>query len=123
MTKLQKKKKRKEKKSQTFGGSSSLNVRICCVHPVSLLCRFSKHGSLKSHEELELPPELTEDWATMEVCVDCKKFITDIIASSKHSLSLATKRARLKRKTQSFYMSSPKGREEYRPSERTIKEI
>uniref|UniRef100_A0A7N8YG71 Spire-type actin nucleation factor 1b n=1 Tax=Mastacembelus armatus TaxID=205130 RepID=A0A7N8YG71_9TELE len=84
---------------------------------------FSKHGSLKSHEELELPPELTEDWATMEVCVDCKKFISDIIASSKHSLSLATKRARLKRKTQSFYMSSPKGREEYRPSERTINEI
>ena len=86
-------------------------------------CRLSKHGSLKSHEELELPSELTEDWATMEVCVDCKTFITDIIASSKHSLSLATKRARLKRKTQSFYMSSPKGREEYRPSERTIKEI
>ncbi|XP_075897153.1 protein spire homolog 1 isoform X2 [Nelusetta ayraudi] len=87
------------------------------------MSKLSKHGSLKSHEELELPPELTEDWATMEVCVDCKKFITDIIASSKHSLSLATKRARLKRKTQSFYMSSPKGREEYRPSERTIKEI
>ncbi|XP_045900982.1 protein spire homolog 1-like isoform X2 [Micropterus dolomieu] len=87
------------------------------------MSKLSKHGSLKSHEELELPPELTEDWATMEVCVDCKKFITDIIASSKHSLSLATKRARLKRKTQSFYLSSPKGREEYRPSERTIKEI
>uniref|UniRef100_A0A8C4FGD9 KIND domain-containing protein n=1 Tax=Dicentrarchus labrax TaxID=13489 RepID=A0A8C4FGD9_DICLA len=87
------------------------------------ISKLSKHGSLKSHEELELPPELTEDWATMEVCVDCKKFITDIIASSKHSLSLATKRARLKRKTQSFYLSSPKGREEYRPSERTIKEI
>uniref|UniRef100_A0A3B3XPR2 KIND domain-containing protein n=1 Tax=Poecilia mexicana TaxID=48701 RepID=A0A3B3XPR2_9TELE len=77
-------------------------------------------GSTNSHEELELPPELTEDWATMEVCVDCKKFISDIIASSKHSLSLATKRARLKRKTQSFYMSSPKGAEGYRPSERTI---
>ncbi|XP_039869012.1 protein spire homolog 1-like isoform X7 [Simochromis diagramma] len=87
------------------------------------MSKFSKHGSLKSHEELELPPELTEDWATMEVCVDCKKFICDIIASSKHSLSLATKRARLKRKTQSFYMSSPKGREEYHPSERTISEI
>ncbi|XP_068590693.1 protein spire homolog 1 isoform X4 [Cebidichthys violaceus] len=87
------------------------------------MSKFSKHGSLKSHEELELPSELTEDWATMEVCVDCKKFICDIIASSKHSLSLATKRARLKRKTQSFYLSSPKGREEYRPSERTIKEI
>ncbi|XP_028985195.1 protein spire homolog 1 isoform X1 [Betta splendens] len=87
------------------------------------MSKFSKHGSLKSHEELELPPELTEDWASMEVCVDCKKFISDIIASSKHSLSLANKRARLKRKTQSFYLSSPKGREEYRPSERTINEI
>lgn len=87
------------------------------------MSKFSKHGSLKSHEELELPSELTEDWASMEVCVDCKKFISDIIASSKHSLSLATKRARLKRKTQSFYMSSPKSREEYRPSERTINEI
>ncbi|XP_065814250.1 protein spire homolog 1-like isoform X1 [Labrus bergylta] len=87
------------------------------------MSKFSKHGSLKSHEELELPSELTEDWATMEVCVDCKDFIYDIIASSKHSLSLATKRARLKRKTQSFYLSSPKGREEYQPSERTIKEI
>ncbi|XP_056236903.1 protein spire homolog 1-like isoform X2 [Seriola aureovittata] len=87
------------------------------------MSKFSKHGSLKSHEELELPPELTEDWASMEVCVDCKKFISDIIASSKHSLSLATKRARLKRKTQSFYLSSPKGREDYRPSERTINEI
>uniref|UniRef100_A0A3Q2ZED2 KIND domain-containing protein n=1 Tax=Hippocampus comes TaxID=109280 RepID=A0A3Q2ZED2_HIPCM len=91
--------------------------------PVSVAFRLTKHGSLKSHEALELPSELTEDWATMEVCVDCKKFITDIIASSKHSLSLATKRARLKRKTQSLYMSSPKGREEYRPSERTISEI
>ncbi|XP_029695223.1 protein spire homolog 1-like [Takifugu rubripes] len=87
------------------------------------MSKLSKHGSLKSHDELELPPEMTEDWASMEVCVDCKKFITDIIASSKHSLSLANKRARLKRKTQSFYLSSSKGREEYRPSERTIKEI
>uniref|UniRef100_A0A3Q3WZT7 KIND domain-containing protein n=1 Tax=Mola mola TaxID=94237 RepID=A0A3Q3WZT7_MOLML len=96
------------------------NIPACSA---SRPCRFSKHGSLKSHEELELPTQLTEDWATMEVCVDCKKFITDIIASSKHSLSLATKRARLKRKTQSFYLVSPKGREDYRPSERTIKEI
>uniref|UniRef100_A0A7N8X6I9 Spire-type actin nucleation factor 1b n=1 Tax=Mastacembelus armatus TaxID=205130 RepID=A0A7N8X6I9_9TELE len=101
----------------------SLGNLCHCTIISSVLFRFSKHGSLKSHEELELPPELTEDWATMEVCVDCKKFISDIIASSKHSLSLATKRARLKRKTQSFYMSSPKGREEYRPSERTINEI
>ncbi|XP_044215464.1 protein spire homolog 1 isoform X2 [Thunnus albacares] len=100
---------------------SSSSPRRQSIHKT--MSKFSKHGSLKSHEELELPSELTEDWATMEVCVDCKKFISDIIASSKHSLSLATKRARLKRKTQSFYMSSPKGREEYRPSERTIKEI
>ncbi|KAM6968139.1 protein spire homolog 1 [Aplochiton taeniatus] len=86
------------------------------------MSKLSKHGSLKSHEEVELPPELTEDWATMEVCVDCKRFISDIITSSKHSLSLATKRARLKRQTQSFYLSSPKG-SDYRPSERTINEI
>ncbi|XP_019897052.2 protein spire homolog 1 isoform X9 [Esox lucius] len=95
-------------------------------HRLSLqktMSRLSKHGSLeKSQDEVELPAELTEDWCTMEVCVDCKKFIHDIISSSKHSLSLATKRARLKRKTQSFYMSSPKGAD-YRPSERTINEI
>lgn len=87
------------------------------------MSKLSKRGEDKSVDELELPPELTEDWATMEVCVDCKKFISEIITSSKHSLSLATKRARLKRKTQSFYMSSPKGASEYRPSERTINEI
>ncbi|XP_034729916.1 protein spire homolog 1-like isoform X5 [Etheostoma cragini] len=98
---------------------SSGSPRRHSIHKT--ISKLSKHGSLKSHEELELPSELTEDWASMEVCVDCKKFISDIIASGKHSLSLATKRARLKRKTQSFY--SPKGREEYRPSERTIKEI
>uniref|UniRef100_A0A3Q3JBU0 KIND domain-containing protein n=1 Tax=Monopterus albus TaxID=43700 RepID=A0A3Q3JBU0_MONAL len=100
-----------------------ISAMVAVGQGLSVAGGFSKHGSLKSHEELELPPELTEDWATMEVCVDCKKFISDIIASSKHSLSLATKRARLKRKTQSFYMSSPKGREDYRPSERTINEI
>ncbi|XP_077577407.1 protein spire homolog 1 isoform X1 [Stigmatopora nigra] len=100
---------------------SSSGHRRPSIHKT--MSKLSKHGSLKSHDELELPSELTEDWATMEVCVDCKKFITDIIASSKHSLSLATKRARLKRKTQSLYASSPKGREEYRPSERTISEI
>ncbi|KAG7270204.1 hypothetical protein CRUP_035936 [Coryphaenoides rupestris] len=38
-------------------------------------------------DEAELPRELTEDWATMEVCVDCKKFITEIISSSRRSLS------------------------------------
>ncbi|XP_029594276.1 protein spire homolog 1 isoform X2 [Salmo trutta] len=97
-------------------------------HRLSLqktMSKLSKHGSLEksqSRDEVELPAELTEDWSTMEVCVDCKKFIHDIISSSKHSLSLATKRARLKRKTQSFYMSSPKGAD-YRPSERTINEI
>lgn len=74
----------------------------------------------KSHEEF--PKELMEDWSTMEVCVDCKKFISEIINSSRRSLSLANKRARLKRKTQSFYMSSA-GASEYCPSERTINEI
>ncbi|XP_036394392.1 protein spire homolog 1-like isoform X2 [Megalops cyprinoides] len=83
--------------------------------------RLSRHGD-RSRDEGELPRELTEDWSSMEVCVDCKKFISEIISSSKRSLSLATKRARLKRKTQSFYMSSPKA-SEYRPSERTINEV
>ncbi|KAJ8353863.1 hypothetical protein SKAU_G00214300 [Synaphobranchus kaupii] len=83
--------------------------------------RLSKHKD-KSRDEGELPRELTEDWSTMEVCVDCKKFISEIISSSKRSLSLATKRARLKRKTQSFYMSSPKA-SDFHPTERTIKEV
>ncbi|XP_062986593.1 protein spire homolog 1 isoform X3 [Elgaria multicarinata webbii] len=76
----------------------------------------------KSDEESLFPKELMEDWSTMEVCVDCKKFISEIINSSRRSLSLANKRARLKRKTQSFYMASP-GTSEYCPSERTINEI
>ncbi|XP_031432238.1 protein spire homolog 1 isoform X5 [Clupea harengus] len=88
------------------------------------MSRLSKHSSSSSKDEVELPKELTEDWSTMEVCVDCKKFISDIISSSKHSLSLATKRARLKRKTQSFSVTSasPKAGE-YKPSERTINEV
>ncbi|GAB1301833.1 Protein spire homolog 1 [Apodemus speciosus] len=76
----------------------------------------------KSDEELQFPKEFMEDWSTMEVCVDCKKFISEIISSSRRSLVLANKRARLKRKTQSFYMSSA-GPSEYCPSERTINEI
>ncbi|XP_037748815.1 protein spire homolog 1 isoform X2 [Chelonia mydas] len=76
----------------------------------------------KSNEDLQFPKELMEDWSTMEVCVDCKKFISEIISSSRRSLSLANKRARLKRKTQSFCMASP-GNSEYCPSERTINEI
>uniref|UniRef100_A0A665U2U1 Spire-type actin nucleation factor 1a n=1 Tax=Echeneis naucrates TaxID=173247 RepID=A0A665U2U1_ECHNA len=89
--------------------------------------KFSKHGSGsrdgRSQDEQELPKELTEDWATMEVCVDCKKFITEIISSSKRNLSMATKRARLNRKTQSFYMSSSSSSVNFRPSERTINEV
>nr|XP_023669851.1 protein spire homolog 1-like isoform X5 [Paramormyrops kingsleyae] len=83
--------------------------------------RLTKPGD-GTRGEVALPEELTEDWSTMEVCIDCKKFISDIISSSKRSLSLATRRARLKRKTKSFYMSSP-NTSEYRPSERTIKEV
>uniref|UniRef100_A0A672MGI9 Protein spire homolog 1-like n=1 Tax=Sinocyclocheilus grahami TaxID=75366 RepID=A0A672MGI9_SINGR len=88
------------------------------------MSRLSKHTrqSSSSQEEAELPKELMEDWNTMEVCVDCKKFISDIIASSKHSLSLANKRAHFKRKTQSFIMASETSAE-YRPSERTINEV
>uniref|UniRef100_A0A8C6TMV5 Spire-type actin nucleation factor 1a n=1 Tax=Neogobius melanostomus TaxID=47308 RepID=A0A8C6TMV5_9GOBI len=80
----------------------------------------SKEG--KSQDDLELPKELTEDWVTMEVCVDCKKFITEIISSSRRSLSVATKRARLNRKTQSFYLSSSAS-VNFRPLERTINEV
>ncbi|XP_051575175.1 protein spire homolog 1 isoform X1 [Myxocyprinus asiaticus] len=88
------------------------------------MSRLSKHSrqSSSSQEEMEFPKELIEDWNAMEVCVDCKKFISDINASSKHSLSLANKRAHFKRKTQSFVVSSEKGAE-YRPSERTIHEV
>ncbi|XP_059205999.1 protein spire homolog 1 isoform X2 [Centropristis striata] len=90
----------------------------------SLRRRLSKHSSKdgRSQDEPELPKELTEDWVTMEICVDCKKFITEIITSSKRSLCMATKRARLNRKTQSFYMSSSNS-VNFRPSERTINEV
>ncbi|XP_054579999.1 protein spire homolog 1 isoform X2 [Eptesicus fuscus] len=92
--------------------------------PLRSISRFSSKSKSvdKSDEELQFPKELMEDWSTMEVCVDCKKFISEIISSSRRSLVLANKRARLKRKTQSFYMSSP-GPSEYCPSERTINEI
>uniref|UniRef100_A0A3Q3A8V5 Spire-type actin nucleation factor 1a n=1 Tax=Kryptolebias marmoratus TaxID=37003 RepID=A0A3Q3A8V5_KRYMA len=85
----------------------------------------SGHGISKdgqSQDELQLPKELTEDWVTMEVCVGCKKFITEIISSSKRSLSVASKRARINRKTQSFYMSSSRSIN-FTPSERTISEV
>ncbi|XP_062266277.1 protein spire homolog 1 isoform X5 [Platichthys flesus] len=92
--------------------------------------KSSKHGGGSSSKderpegEPELPKELTEDWVAMEVCVDCKKFITEIIASSRRSLCVASKRARLNRnrKTQSFYMSSSNS-VNFRPSERTINEV
>lgn len=89
--------------------------------------RLSKHSNSsskdgRSQDEPELPRELTEDWATMEICVDCKKFITEIISSSKRNLCMASKRARLNRKTQSFYMSSSNSIN-FMPSERTIKEV
>ncbi|XP_023379751.1 protein spire homolog 1 [Pteropus vampyrus] len=92
--------------------------------PLRSIARFSSKSKSvdKPDEELQFPKELMEDWSTMEVCVDCKKFISEIISSSRRSLVLANKRARLKRKTQSFYMSSP-GPSEYCPSERTINEI
>ncbi|XP_061026301.1 protein spire homolog 1 isoform X8 [Eubalaena glacialis] len=92
--------------------------------PLRSIARLSSKSKSvdKSDEELQFPKELMEDWSTMEVCVDCKKFISEIINSSRHSLVLANKRARLKRKTQSFYVSSA-GPLEYCPSERTISEV
>ncbi|XP_071458588.1 protein spire homolog 1 isoform X2 [Marmota flaviventris] len=92
--------------------------------PLRSIARFSSKSKSvdRSDEEPHFPKELMEDWSTMEVCVDCKKFISEIISSSRRSLVLANKRARLKRKTQSFYVSSP-GPSEYCPSERTISEI
>ncbi|XP_069885711.1 protein spire homolog 1 isoform X3 [Dipodomys merriami] len=92
--------------------------------PLRGIARFSSKSKSvdKSDEELQFPKEFMEDWSTMEVCVDCKKFISEIISSSRRSLVLANKRARLKRKTQSFYMSSA-APSEYCPSERTINEI
>uniref|UniRef100_A0A4W6DVE6 Spire-type actin nucleation factor 1a n=1 Tax=Lates calcarifer TaxID=8187 RepID=A0A4W6DVE6_LATCA len=112
-------------KEEASGASAPAEL---VVHYFSLsILRFSKHGSSsskdgRSQDEPELPKELTEDWVTMEVCVDCKKFITEIISSSKRSLCVATKRARLNRKTQSFYMSSSNS-VNFRPSERTINEV
>ncbi|KAK1172494.1 hypothetical protein AOXY_G5085 [Acipenser oxyrinchus oxyrinchus] len=100
--------------------STSLHRQHSLYKTVS---RFSSAStSVESSDDLQLPRELTEDWSTMEVCVDCKMFISEIICSSKRSLVLATKRARLKRKTRSFYMSSS-STSDYRPSERTIKEV
>ncbi|XP_050623512.1 protein spire homolog 1 isoform X1 [Macaca thibetana thibetana] len=108
------------------GESSMRSEKPSAAHhrPLRSIARFSsKSKSMdKSDEELQFPKELMEDWSTMEVCVDCKKFISEIISSSRRSLVLANKRARLKRKTQSFYMSPP-GPSEYCPSERTISEI
>lgn len=97
-------------------------------HPLSSssLCvpRLSRHSSKdsQSQDEPELPKALTEDWVPMEICVDCKKFITEIISSSKRNLCMASKRARLNRKTQSFYMSSSNS-VNFMPSERTISEV
>lgn len=101
------------------------NQKFCSDFPPPLpICRLSKHGSKDacSQDELELPKEMTEDWVAMEICVDCKKFITEIISSSKRSLCIASKRARLNRKTQSFYMS-PSHSVNFMPSERTINEV
>uniref|UniRef100_A0A672F8A4 Protein spire homolog 1-like n=1 Tax=Salarias fasciatus TaxID=181472 RepID=A0A672F8A4_SALFA len=94
------------------------------IHVRSFSPSRFKHGSKDGPplDEPEFPKELTEDWATMEICVDCKKFITEIITSSKRNLCVATKRARLNRKTQSFYMSSSSS-VNFRPSERGISEV
>ncbi|XP_016370384.1 protein spire homolog 1 isoform X3 [Sinocyclocheilus rhinocerous] len=85
------------------------------------MSRSSKHGERSSSKDgLELPEQFTEDWSSMEVCVDCKKFINDIISNSRRSLT--TKRARLHRRTRPVYMSNTSS-SNYKPSERTIKEV
>ncbi|XP_030002437.1 protein spire homolog 1 isoform X3 [Sphaeramia orbicularis] len=105
---------------QPFGSGHHRHSLRRSVYKLSKHSSGSKEG--RSQDEPELPKELTEDWVTMEVCIDCKKFITEIITSSRRSLSVATKRARLNRKTQSFYMSSSAS-VNFRPSERTINEV
>ncbi|XP_010794733.1 protein spire homolog 1-like isoform X2 [Notothenia coriiceps] len=110
-----------ESERHPFGSAHSRNSLRRSVYKMS---RSSSSGSKDgpSQDEPDLPKELTEDWVTMEICVDCKKFIIEIISSSKRSLNVATKRARLNRKTQSFYMSSSSS-VNFRPSERTINEV
>ncbi|XP_017309382.1 protein spire homolog 1 isoform X2 [Ictalurus punctatus] len=103
--------------------TSTSQRRPSLQRTMSRLSKSSRQASASSsREDIELPKELTEDWSTMEVCVDCKSFISDIISSSKRSLSLATKRGRMKCKTHSFNEPSATG-SEYRPSERTIHEV
>lgn len=45
----------------------------------------------KLDEEFQFFKELMEDWSIMEVCVDCKKFILEIISLSWCSLVLVNK--------------------------------
>ncbi|KAM6904240.1 protein spire homolog 1 isoform 2-T2 [Lycodopsis pacificus] len=107
---------------QPFGSGYSRNSLRRSAYKSSRQSGSSTSKDGQSQDEPELPKELTEDWVTMEICVDCKKFITEIITSSKRSLCTATKRARLNRKTQSFYMSSSNS-VNFRPSERSINEV
>nr|XP_013998753.1 unnamed protein product [Salmo salar] len=101
-------------------GTSALDIPSSSQHHSRTVSRLSKRKMEGSRDKLALPKELTEDWCTVEVCIDCKMFISEIISSSKRSL--ATKRARLKRKTQSFYLSSA-NTNDYRLSERTVNEV
>ncbi|XP_041811471.1 protein spire homolog 1 isoform X2 [Chelmon rostratus] len=111
-----------EPEKHPFGSGHSRHSLRRSVYKLSKHSSSSSSKDGRSQDEPELPKELTEDWVTMEICVDCKKFITEIISSSKRSLCVATKRARLNRKTQSFYMSSSNS-VNFRPSERTINEV
>ncbi|XP_028255280.1 protein spire homolog 1 isoform X2 [Parambassis ranga] len=111
-----------EPEKNPFGSGHSRHSLRRSVYKLSKHSSSSSSKDGRSQDELELPKELTEDWITMEVCVDCKKFITEIISSSKRSLCVATKRARLNRKTQSFYLSSSNS-VNFTPSERTINEV
>ncbi|XP_029299770.1 protein spire homolog 1 isoform X2 [Cottoperca gobio] len=111
-----------EPEKHPFGSGHSRHSLRRSVYKLSKSSSSSSSMDGRSQDEPELPKELTEDWVTMEICVDCKKFIIEIISSSKRSLCVATKRARLNRKTQSFYMSSSNS-VNFRPTERTINEV
>ncbi|XP_035848709.1 protein spire homolog 1 isoform X3 [Sander lucioperca] len=111
-----------EPEKHPFGSGHSRHSQRRSVYKSSKHSSSSSSKDCRSQDEPELPKEFTEDWVTMEICVDCKKFIMEIISSSKRSLCVATKRARLNRKTQSFYMSSSNS-VNFRPSERAINEV
>ncbi|XP_077362868.1 protein spire homolog 1 isoform X6 [Festucalex cinctus] len=102
-----------EASKQSFGSAQNRRSLRRSVYKLSKSSKDADDDA--APPVLDLPKELTEDWASMEVCVDCKKFITEIITSSKRSLCVASKRARLHRQSRSFYRSASAS-VDFRPS-------